>query len=150
MSRNPVRKLSRPDKPVPAIVARHETFAENLHRALLERGWSQSELARRVWNEIRQDSKGNNQVVGRDRISAYCRGTLPEPATLKRIADVLRMTVEDLAPDIAASVVQKENPSVSIQMLAGHEDKCLLKINRLVSFSTAIAVGKLIEEDSKN
>jgi transcriptional regulator with XRE-family HTH domain len=64
---------------------------------MLTKGMSQSDVARAVWQETRQDKNGFTQPVGKDRISAYVNGkVLPTEETLKRIADALDTTPEKL------------------------------------------------------
>ena len=71
---------------------------------------------------------------------------MPEPKTLNRIAEVLSMDPVDLAPDIAATTIEKENPALQISMVAGRSDKCLLRINRLVPLQIAIQIAALIDK----
>lgn len=153
MSRDPKRRLTPPAKGAsePKIIRSElEEFAHRLHTELLKRGWSQSDFARRVWEGQTRRVGKYDVVVGRDRISAYINAKAkPEPKTLKMMADALGLTPEELAPSITASVVEKEAPSLEIKMLAEHPDKCLVKVNRLLSLDTAMAIGKLISEEEK-
>jgi len=148
MSRNIKRRISDPGSEVPIVSSNYEEFARRLDNKLRDLGWSQSDLARKVWNnETRTDNRGYEAVVGRDRISAYCRGkAMPEPATLRRIAEILNMDPVDLAPDIAAATIEKENPALQITMVAGRSDKCLLRVNRLMPLSIAVEIAKLIDK----
>ncbi|HWL72127.1 MAG TPA: helix-turn-helix transcriptional regulator [Geminicoccus sp.] len=59
-------------------------FGRRLRGLLAQRGWSQSELARRA-------------RIGRDNISGYVRGqNLPGPTILNRIAEALGVDVSEL------------------------------------------------------
>ncbi len=148
MAKNVKRRLSKTDSTPEVFGSDVETFAHRLHHALLDKGWSQSDLARKVWGgETRIDSRGYEAVVGRDRISQYCRGkAMPAPATLKKIAQELDVTTEYLAPNLTASAIEREVSALKIEMAPGHRNRCLLRINRLVPLSIAVQVAKLIEE----
>lgn len=133
---------------LPIVASEIDGFARRLYQELTRRSWSQTELAKRVWNDPREDSRGYTVWGGRDLISAYVKGKVkPSPATLKMIADAFGMTPEELAPDLTASAVEQDAASINIRVIAGHEDKALLRVNRLVSLKTAVAVAKLLEED---
>jgi transcriptional regulator with XRE-family HTH domain len=81
-------------------VAIRMQFAKRLQDALNEKGWTQSELARRVAPKLK-DSR-----IGRDNISKYVRGkVLPLPAALHAIAEVLGMEAKDLLPSRATQAV---------------------------------------------
>ena len=135
-------------EPVPVVGIDSEDFSKRLWNILNEKNMSQTELAKRVWNEKRTDANGYESWKGRDLISSYIRGrSQPSPQVLKRIADVLHVTPESLIPSTAAKIVEREPPALQINMVAGHADKCLLKVNKLVSLQTALKVGQLIEAD---
>jgi hypothetical protein len=141
------RRLGPGDNDVPVVTDRMAEFSRRLHHALLKKGWSQSDLARRIWNSTRTGSDGFAQVVGRDRISSYInRKSMPAPATLQKIADALDMSVAELAPNLTASAVEKETPSLELKMVEGHSDKVLLRVNQLVPLSVAAEIVALIEK----
>jgi transcriptional regulator with XRE-family HTH domain len=69
-------------------------FAHRLERLMVERGWNQSELARRASLFMPHGKK-----MGRDNISNYCRGdVLPGPVHLNAIAKALGVRNEELLP----------------------------------------------------
>lgn len=114
-----------------------ERFARKLHDAMIAKGWSQSDLAAEIWGRTK-DKRGYDVAKGRDRISVYLQGkSVPDPKNLARIAKALDMKVEELAPDITASTVEKENPEIAMTMVAGHSDKVYLRVNKLVSLELA-------------
>ena len=152
MSRIPKRRLTptMPTQETPIVETRVQTFARMLQSEMMKRGWSQSDLARAVWKEEKFDSRNYRAAVGRDRISAYVNSkAIPEPATLKKLADALGMTPEQLAPDIATQAVDRDNPSIDLRVVAGREDHAWLRVNRIVSLATAAKVITLIENDGK-
>lgn len=100
----------------PVLESRSEAlrlvFAANLRQRMLEKRMSQSDLARAVWQENRTDSRGYEQPMGKDRISAYYNGrVMPTSANLAKIAVALDTTPEQLLqggsfepPQIAAAL----------------------------------------------
>lgn len=109
----------------------YEEFAKRLYHLLVQRGWKQSDLARRCFGEVRS-TKGHMLARGRDRISAYIRGkAVPDPSNLKKIADAFEITVEELAPDIAQGTMEREEPSLYVHAVPG-TGKVLLKTQYLV------------------
>lgn len=148
MSRNVKRRLVTPDKRPAVVTDELETFAKKLHYALIDRDMSQSDLARIVYGgATRVDNRGYDTVVGRDRISSYCRGrAMPEPRTLQKIADALKMPIEELAPNLAASTIEKEKPEIQITAVAGHHQTVLLKVNKLVPLHLAAEIAKMLAD----
>jgi transcriptional regulator with XRE-family HTH domain len=94
-------------------------FADNLARAMQDKGMSQSDLARIVWGSTK-DSRGYDVARNRDRISAYLAGAgIPEPDNLKKLAAALDLTPEDLlgAEVMAARpLTRTKSHQVDIQM----------------------------------
>jgi transcriptional regulator with XRE-family HTH domain len=124
-----------------------EQFANRLHAARIAKGWSQSDLARRVWGELTTKA-GRKVARNRDRISAYEKGkSWPDPHNLKKIAEALGMTEAELAPDILGSTVERQNPEFAMTVIAGHADKVHLKVNKMVRWDTATKVCQLLCDD---
>ena len=123
-----------------------QTFARNLHNALIRNRMSASDLARAIWGNNPSGTGARN----RDRISAYLSGrSIPEPTNLAAIAKALSMTVEELAPDITASAVDRANPELALTMIAGRADLAHLRIDKLVPLDTASQVIALISAAEK-
>ncbi len=67
--------------------AMKQAFSTRLHRMLMDRGWSQSELARR-------------SGLTRDNISVYVTGRgIPSHASMLKLASALNVPVAKLAPE---------------------------------------------------
>jgi len=144
MSRSPRRLLSPTGGRTQYEKLELARFARKLHQAMTSRGLSQSDLAAEIWGRTK-DKRGYDVAKGRDRISVYLQGkSIPDPKNLAKIAEVLRMKVEDLAPDITASTVEKENPEIAMTAIAGHADKVHLQVNKLVSLELAAKVISLL------
>lgn len=125
-----------------------ESFGDRLRRILIERNMSQSDLARLVFNEIRTDARGYDIVVGKDRISAYINNRAkPEPKTLRLIANALKVSPEELAPElVSANNKNSTGPTVLIEALSGHTDKVRLQIHQLVPRRVAAKILALLDD----
>jgi len=115
-------------------------FARRLQAALNERGWTQSELARRVAPLLKHSR------IGRDNISKYVRGkVLPLPAALDAIARVLELRSQDLLPVRASAA--SEHPPISIRDM-GDNETAWLQINQQLPWGKVIKIQQIIR--SKN
>lgn len=67
-------------------------FANRLQRAMIQKGWNQSELSRRATLQL-------GKHIGRDSISQYIRGSsFPSPEKLHALCKVLGVEPADLVP----------------------------------------------------
>jgi transcriptional regulator with XRE-family HTH domain len=127
-----------------------EEFSRRLYKALLDRQMSASDLAREVWGTY-TDKRGYDVARNRDRISQYLKGqSLPEQRNLVRIAEILGMKPEDLAPEIAGSIVERENPEIAMTAIAGHTDKVLLRVHKLVPLPLAAKIIQMLSDVNGN
>lgn len=112
-----------------------QEFARRLYKLMIAKGWHQSELARRA-------------DLPRDSISVYMRGlSLPTPQSLQKLAKVFNMQPEDLLPNVMESAIDEDNPSFEMKASTGAPNTAWLRINRLVSMTTAVRIATLLEED---
>ena len=112
-----------------------EDFGRRLSAAMLDMGWNQSELARRAG-------------LGRDSISTYVRGqVIPEPKSLKALADALGLAAHDLLPDSTFSAMEAETPALEIRQAHGHADRVFLRINQLVTLDQAARIFAILREN---
>ncbi len=133
----------------PIVRFEMENFARRLHEALVQNRMSQSDLARKVWGST-TDKRGYDVARNRDRISVYLRGeSLPDASNMQAIADALGMTVAELAPDVTAAAVERENPEVAMTAIAGHTDKVYLRVNKLVPLALAAKIVTLLADVEK-
>lgn len=122
-----------------------DQFARRLHALMNQRGMNNSDLARAVWGETK-DGKGYTVARNRDRIGVYLKaGGFPEPKTLSKIAEVLGVKPEELAPEITASAVDRERPELAMTMVAGHHDKVHVQVNALLPLGAAVEISRIIE-----
>ena len=126
-----------------------KSFATSLYRARVDKGWSQSELARRIWGSIK-DARGYDVARNRDLISSYERGrSAPSRENLEQLATALGLTPEQLAPDLAAPDVEKSMPAISMTMVEGRPDKVVLQVNKITTLGVAAKVIALLSEDEE-
>lgn len=146
MARAPTRRLPPSTAGrTPFVQIEMEQFASRLQHLRKAKGWSPSELARRVWGETTNKNTGRIGAKNRDRISVYEKArSCPDPHNLAMIAKALGVTPEYLGPNIAASTVEHQNPEFAVVMIA---DQVHLRVNKLVSWPVAQQVMELLEPD---
>lgn len=112
-----------------------QEFGRRLQALMLEKGWNQSELARRAG-------------LGRDAISTYIRGvSFPEPKNLHGLAKALGSEMEHLLPNATIRAMDSDTaPMLEIKQAANHPDKVLLRLNRVVTFQQAAQIFALLQE----
>jgi transcriptional regulator with XRE-family HTH domain len=119
-------------------------FARRLHALMMDKGLTQSDVASQIWGKT-TNTKGHTVAKGRDRISEYVRGnSVPEPRNLRRLADVLGVTVEQLAPERAGSVLDRDDPALKMSAAAGQPGHVHLHINQTVPLGVAAEIIRLI------
>lgn len=114
-------------------------FGRRLQQLCLQRGWTQSELARRAKGE-------HGEPMGRDAISTYIRGrSWPEPVNLQRLARAFDISVEDLLGGVAPAGSEAP-PILEIRQAAGNPDQVWIRINRMVTAEQAAQIFNIIRE----
>ena len=129
------------------------TFRERLYQLRRAKGWSQSDVARRIWGE--QTSKdGYKSAKNRDRISAYEGArAVPERENLEALAEVLGVGVADLAPDLVLSgrsVGGKPPgaPNISLVLVPGGNDVAHLTVDLFLPFGLGVEIIQLLQSAS--
>lgn len=115
-----------------------QEFGRRLQNLMIEKGWNQSELARRAG-------------LGRDAISTYVRGrSFPEPINLKKVADALSVNPHDLLPNtVEWAMANDEHPALEIKQSATHPDKVWIRVNQLVSFAQAAIIFNALHRNQE-
>ena len=115
-----------------------QEFGRRLYHLILQKGWSQSELARRA-------------DLPRDSISVYVRGkSLPTPLSLNKLARALEMTPQELLPNYTVEAVRRDGDSSFEMKVSGSDPtKSWVKVNRLVSTATAAKIAQLLAEEGR-
>lgn len=121
---------------IPKHLAKDE-FARRLYKLMIDRGWRQADLARHAG-------------LPRNAISVYLRGaSLPNPDSTKALAKAFDMEPGVLLPNYTESAIERDNPEIEFRVSPADPKKAWLRINRLVSTSTAIKIMALIEADDE-
>jgi transcriptional regulator with XRE-family HTH domain len=111
-------------------------FAKRLQDALNEKGWTQSELARRMAPMLKESR------IGRDNISKYVRGkVLPLPAALEAMAKVLGVEAKDLLPSRGTQTSTEMSPLDVRDIGAG---RVWLQVNQAVDWPVALKIMNLL------
>lgn len=123
-------------------------FSTNLHRLRVNKGLSQSDLARTIWGTT-TDSRGYTVPKNKDRISRWENGDqTPEPHNLQALADALGVTVDELAPDITARAMAEDSaPAVQMTMVQGQPGRVHLIVNTLTSLDVASKIIAMLSND---
>lgn len=117
-------------------------FAKRLQDELNNKGWTQSELARRA-APLLKDSR-----IGRDNISKYVRGkVLPLPHALDAIAKVLGVEAKDLLPSRATKTVSEELTPTSLRDIGG--EMYWVQINLALPADDALNIMRMVREALK-
>lgn len=112
-----------------------QEFGRRLYKLMLEKMWNQSELARQAG-------------LPRDSISTYIRGrSLPTPKSLQALANAFDMPPEELLPNLRAAPSEATNSVVELRESGSNSGAVQLRLNRLVSLSTAAKVMEIISQD---
>lgn len=130
---------NKPMEPPPAGAPREAVtaaFASRLQKAILAKGWTQSQLAREAQKHIVSGE------IRRDNISHYIRGiALPRPDKLEAMARALGVKPEDLLPRGAPSAADKA-PSLDARDLG--DGNAWLRVNQAVSWDVAVQILKML------
>jgi transcriptional regulator with XRE-family HTH domain len=112
-------------------------FGRRLQSAIADKGWNQSELARRAAIHM-PDGK-----FGRDNVSNYVRGSvLPGPAHLEAMAKALGVKQTDILPSRGVPSVDANLPE--FEMRNAGAGKAWLRINQQVDFDVALQIAGLL------
>lgn len=123
-------------------VAIRMDFAKRLQDALSDKGWTQSELARRMAPLLRESR------IGRDNISKYVRGkVLPLPPALAAMAKVLGCEPSDLLPSRATQAVSDQLSPMDVRDIGG--GRYWLQINQAVDADIALEIMSLLHRARK-
>ena len=123
-------------------VAIRMDFAKRLQDALNDKGWTQSELARRMAPLLKESR------IGRDNISKYVRGkVLPLPPALEAMAKALGVESKDLVPMRATQAVADELSPLDVRDIG--QGRVWLQVNQAVDWEVALDVMRRIREGNK-
>jgi transcriptional regulator with XRE-family HTH domain len=114
-------------------------FARRLQRAMVKKGWNQSELARQAKIHLTEGR------LERDNISHWIRGkNLPGPANLHALAEALGVSPADLLPSRGIPSAADKAPPLDMRDLG--DGNVWLKVNQAVDRRTALRIMNLLME----
>lgn len=110
-------------------------FGRRLKSLMLDKGWNQSELARRA-------------EMGRDNVSGYIHGKyLPNSKHLHKLAHALGVDPGSLLPDEGGLPAPKfDDGYLEIKHVPGQPGVVSVRISRTLPTAVALEVVKLIEK----
>ena len=128
-------------------------FGRRLQAAMIRKGWSQSELARRADAFLPEPTPGQRQGqrgIERDLVSHRVRGQhLPQPHYVEALAKALEVEPRDLLPPGLTGGAASTEPS-PFAMKTLQDGRVSLHVNRTVSFKTAMKIMALFMEEDKD
>lgn len=112
-----------------------QQFAQRLYELMESKDWHQSDLAR---------ASG----LARNNISTYMNArSLPEPKSLRALARVFKVKPEELLPNYMANAVERDLPEFEIKSIAGDVENVWLRVDRMVSKTTAYRVMEILNAE---
>lgn len=112
-----------------------QEFARRLYNLMMNKGMRQADLARAA--DLKRDS-----------VSTYIRGVVfPTPANLTKLARALGVSETELLPNYMESAIEADNPSFEMRVSSGQPGKSWVRVNRLVTTTTAVKIAELLEHD---
>ncbi len=112
-----------------------QEFARRLSAAILDRAWTQADLARAA-------------DISRDSVSTYVRGrSLPTPLNLKKIADALGLEPHVLMPNAIENATDNDAPSFEMREAVGHPGYAWVRVNRRLTFRQALAIAHILDAE---
>lgn len=116
-------------------------FARRLTAARVEKGWNQSELARRAAAHM------HNKKFNRDNVSKYESGTLPRPVHLNALAKALGMKADELLPStgrLLTDDMTDTTPDLTFRTVG--EGMAWLRINQRLPVDAAMKIITILRE----
>lgn len=112
-----------------------DQFAKRLYRAIVNKGWTQSELARQA-------------NLTRNAVSTYVTArTLPTPSNLDALAKALGVAAEELLPPVAEALAPAVSAIETCSFREVEGGQARLQVNKIVSMDTALEVIRLVNSD---
>ena len=147
------RVLSKPTglKELPASAPKELSkleFGRRLQQILLDRGWTQSDLARQAFGET-TDQGGYKVPKKREVVSAALAGRyFPSATNLHAMAKALGMTDDELLPNLRKMAIDESaKPAFEFKVAPGHPNEGWLQINQLVTYDTFVKIAALLQQD---
>lgn len=111
-----------------------QEFAKRLYQAMLNKGWTQSQVARYAG-------------LNRDAISTYVRAkSLPSPDNLLKLATTLDVKPEELFPNYLSQADDAQLTKIEVREIHGESESMFLKVNMKVPKKVALKVLTLLQD----
>ncbi|MBG6172643.1 transcriptional regulator with XRE-family HTH domain [Labrenzia sp. EL_208] len=121
-------------KGAPKNITKDE-FARRLYKAMVSKGWNQSELGRQA-------------NISRDAISTYMTArNFPSPDNLSKLSKALDIEPDNLVPNYGLSAMEKDQPELEMKVSPADPSTAYLRISRRVTVATALKVLELVNND---
>ena len=115
-------------------------FSERLKAILFEKGWSQSDLARRCWGKTQ-----GGAARGRDNVSTWMNAnSLPSFKNMKVLCRVLGVEPDDLIPG-GLNAAQASTPA-PLKLTSTGDDMARAEINAEVPMDVALKLIEMIRK----
>lgn len=115
-------------------------FGARLQRALVEKGWSQVDLARAATKFMKEGE------ISRDTISKYVNAiTLPGPDRLNAVSKALKMEPLELLPNRGVTAVSDKTPE--FDMRATDSNHVWLRINQEITWEKGMKIMAILKEE---
>lgn len=109
-------------------------FAKRLYMKIADRGWTQSEFARKC-------------DLARDAISTYVRGrSMPSPNALGKMASVLGCRPEELLPNLYNSSKVSEEICCELRHIPNEDSLMHIRLNMRLPKKVAIQIFMLAQD----
>lgn len=118
-------------------------FARRLQKAMLAKGFNQSDLAREASKHMPP-----KKAIRRDSVSKYLKAvTFPSPLALNAVSRALGVAPEDLVPAGKANLISQmaDNPALALSQTG--DNTARLRINQEVPMDTAMKILKLLRSE---
>lgn len=125
--------------PSSPLAPRHITqkeFGQRVRRLMIERGWTQAELARR-------------SALTRDSISTYIRGlTYPTGKSLHALARAFNVPPDSILPNHMEQAIAQDDPSFEMKVSSVDPSMAWIRVNRLVPADIAVKIVQLLNDNA--
>lgn len=129
---------------------REQRFANKLYALMTAKKWRQTDLAMAAFGHTIDPKTGYKVAKHRDRISNYINGKqIPDPVNMKLLADALGVSEEELAPDIATEIIEREPAEIQYHQIPGRSDVVFEMKKRLPMEVVHELMGVLIRNKNK-
>jgi len=121
-------------------------MGRRIQKLLLEKSWSQSDLARAAFGST-TDSRRYNVARNREIVSQAIQGkSKPSPLSLQRMAQALGVKPQDLYPAMEREAI--ESAPANLEFKVSHNDatKGWLKVNRMVTIDQFAKIMAILKD----